>query len=73
MLLMNVLGNERTELDSVCDEEEEPVEEHYTVRIARPPMFNVLDEEDESERDERKYRSPEAEVASPNIFVVLDL
>lgn len=36
-------------------------------------MFNVLDEEDESERDERKYRSPEAEVASPDIFVVFDL
>jgi len=73
MLSMNVLGNERTELDGVCDEEEEPVEEHHAVGIARPPMFNILDGEDDAERSERKYRGPEAEVASPDIFVVLDL
>jgi hypothetical protein len=36
-------------------------------------MFDVLDVEDDAKRDEGDYGGPEAEVASPNIFIVFDL
>jgi hypothetical protein len=73
MLAMQVLGDEGAQLNGICDEEEEPVEEDYTVGIARPPVLNVLDVKYDAERNKCQDGGPEAKVASPYILVVLDL
>jgi hypothetical protein len=73
MFAMYLLGDERAEFDGVCDEQEEPVEEGHAVGIPRSPVFEVLDVEDDAEGNDGEDGGPEAEVAGPYIFVVLDL
>jgi hypothetical protein len=36
-------------------------------------MFDVLNVEDDAERDKRENGGPETKIASPDIFVVFDL
>lgn len=73
MFAMYLLGDEGAELDGVCDEQEEPVEEDHAVGISRPPVFDILDVEYEAERDDGDYGCPETEVTGPYVFVVFDL
>ena len=73
MLMVNLLGNQRPELDRICDEQKEPVEQHNAIGITRSPVLNVLYVEDNHERDEVEYGGPEAEVADPYAFVIFDL
>jgi hypothetical protein len=73
MFAMYLLGDEGAELDGVCDEQEEPIEEDHAVGISRPPVLDILDVEYEAERDDGDYGCPETEVAGPYVFVVFDL
>jgi hypothetical protein len=66
MLVVQILGDEGAELDSVCDKEEEPVKKNHAVGVARSPVLNVLDVKDDTERDEGEYGGPEAEVSRPD-------
>lgn len=73
MLFVELLRYERAKLDTICDEKEQPINEDDSVGIARAPMFNVLDVEDEEERYERNGGGPEAEIPGPDACEVFDL
>ena len=73
VLLVQLLGNERTKLHTIGDEEEQPVNEDDTVGIARAPVLNVLNVEDDEERRDGGGGGPEAEVSRPNASKVLNL
>lgn len=73
MFVVKLLGDERAKFDGVCDEEEQPVEEDDAVGVARPPVLDILDVEDDAERYKGKNSGPEAEVTEPYVFVVIDL
>jgi hypothetical protein len=73
MLAMDLLRDEGTELDSVGNEQQKPIEEYDTVCVAGPPVFDILDVEDDAEGDDGESRGPETEVACPDVFVVFDL
>jgi hypothetical protein len=73
MFVVKVLRDERAKFDGVCEEEEQPVEEDDAVRVAGPPVLDVLDVEDYAERYKGEDGGPEAEVTEPYVFVVFDL
>lgn len=73
MFAIELLGDERAKLDAVCDKEEQPVEEHDAVGVARPPMLDILDVEDDEEGDDVDGSGPKAEIPSPDACKVLDL
>jgi hypothetical protein len=73
MFLVELLGDERAKLHTVCDEKEQPVEEDYTIGVARAPVFDVLDIEDDDERNYVDGGGPKAEIPSPDACEILDL
>ena len=73
MFLVQLLRDERAKLYTICDEEKKPVEEDDTVGIARAPVLNVLDVEDDEERNDGDGGGPKAEVPGPDAGKVLDL
>jgi len=70
---MDFLRDERAKFDGVCEEKEQPIEEDDAIGIARPPVLDVLNIEDDAEGCKRENGGPEAEVTEPYVFVVLDL
>jgi hypothetical protein len=73
MLLVELLRYQRAKLDTIRDEEEQPIEQDDSVGIARAPMFNVLDVEDNEEGNDRNGGGPEAEIPGPDACEVFDL
>jgi hypothetical protein len=67
------LRDQGPELHCEGYEDEKPVEEDDEVRIARPPVFNILYGEYEAGRNNSDDGRPESEITGPNIFVVSDL
>lgn len=70
---VQVLGNERAELDGVGEEQKQPIEQNNAVGVARPVVFEVLDIENDTERDDGNDGGPEPEITGPDVLVVFDL
>lgn len=71
--MVQLLRHQRAKLDTICDQKKQPVQKDYAVGLARPPVLNVLDVEDDGEGGEIEYSCPEAEITSPYASEVFNL
>jgi len=71
--MVELLGDERSELDSEGDQEEQPVEESDTVGIAEARILEPLDGEDDSEGRDGRGGSPDSKIAEPDAWVANNL
>ena len=73
MFIVDLLGYETAKLNTVRDEQEQPVEKHDAIRVPQTIMLEPLDGKNNTQGQDCKKVAPEAEIACPDIGVVEDL
>lgn len=71
--VVDLLRDQRAQLDSEGNDEEQPVKEGHAVCITDTGVLEPLDREDDAEREDRDGCCPHAEVAKPYLRVVDNL
>lgn len=70
---IQLLGDERPELDGQGYQEQEPVEQDDPVGVSEARMLEPLYREDDEKGQDGGGRGPDAEIEEPNVPVVADL